>query len=269
MSYRVGMLQFEPKLLNPSHNLKRIKEFLEPIEADLIVLPELAASGYLFGNIEEVKDMSEEAYTGPTAQLFLELSKQKNTSYVVGFAEIEGDELYNSSMLVNPDGNIYVYRKAHLFYEEKKWFKPGNSGFRMYEAKDGVRVGLMICFDWIFPEAARTLALRGAQIITHSANLVLPWCQQAMITRSLENRVFSITANRTGTEISKNSELTFTGMSQILSTKGEIIKRMNETEEGVFITEIFPEQADDKTVTEFNDAFADRRPQLYKLQNDK
>ncbi len=269
MNYQVGVLQFEPELLNPAKNLKKMKELLEPVKADLIVLPELATSGYLFNNLDEVKSMSEDAKTGKTAQLFLDLAIRKNTSYVVGFAEVENGEFYNSSMLVNPDGNIYIYRKTHLFYEEKKWFKPGNSGFKVFEAKGGVKVGLMICFDWIFPEAARTLALRGAQIITHSANLVLPWCQQAMITRSLENRVFSITSNRTGTEVNGDKKLTFTGMSQILSTKGDIIKRMNKIEEGVFITEILPEQADDKTVTEFNDAFGDRRPQLYKLRNDK
>ena len=117
MSYRVGMLQFEPELLNPNRNLEKMKELLGPVNADLIVLPELAASGYLFNNIREVKAVSEEACYGPTAQLFLKLAKQKNTSYVVGFAEMEKDELYNSSMLVNPDGNIYIYRKAHLFYQ--------------------------------------------------------------------------------------------------------------------------------------------------------
>ena len=137
MKYRVGVMQFEPELLNPDKNLNKMKEILEPVKADLIVLPELATSGYLFKNIEEVKSMSEDAKTGMTAQLFLDLATRKNTSYVVGFAEVENGEFYNSSMLVNPDGNIYIYRKTHLFYEENKWFKPGNSGFKVFEAKGG------------------------------------------------------------------------------------------------------------------------------------
>ncbi|MCF7793101.1 MAG: beta-ureidopropionase [Candidatus Cloacimonetes bacterium] len=261
--YKIGVLQFEPKFLKIQENLKKMEELLATVNADLVVLPELATSGYLFKTKSELEKAAEPAKTGVTANLFTRLAKEKNTSYVVGFAEKDGDKFYNSSLLVNPAGTIHVYRKTHLFYEEKKWFLPGNSGLKVFEAKDGVKVGLMICFDWIFPESARTLALRGAQIIAHSANLVLPWCQQAMITRSLENRVFSITSNRTGTEKNMDSELTFTGMSQILSTKGEILHRCTETEETVQIVEIYPEKADDKKVTEYNHAFNDRRTEMY------
>lgn len=263
MIYKVGVMQFEPEFLKVSKNLAKMQNLLKSVTADLIVLPELANSGYLFQSEQELKSVAEPAQTGDTALLFLELARENNTSYVVGFTEKDSKKFYNSSMLVNPDGEIHVYRKTHLFYEEKKWFTPGDTGLNVFEAKNGVRVGLMICFDWIFPEAARTLALRGTQILTHSANLVLPWCQQAMITRSLENRVFSITANRTGTEKNKETELTFTGMSQILSTKGEILHRCNETEETVQIVEIYPEKAEDKQITEFNHAFRDRRPEHY------
>ena len=104
-----------------------------------------------------------------------------------------------------------------------------------------------------------------AQIICHPSNLVLPWCQQAMITRSLENRVFSITANRTGTETNGGESLTFTGQSQILGTKGEILIRLNESETKLATCEIDPAEALDKSVTPRNDAFADRRPEFYEL----
>ncbi|HPR18113.1 MAG TPA: nitrilase-related carbon-nitrogen hydrolase [Candidatus Cloacimonadota bacterium] len=263
MLYRVGVAQFEPQFLAKDKNLEKMVDLLSAVQADLIVLPELATSGYLFKSQTEVAYLAEEAENGKTATVFRELAKKKNTSYVLGFAEKSGNDFFNSAMLVNPDGKIFIYRKTHLFFEEKKWFTPGNSGLNVFPAKNGVKVGLMICFDWIFPEAARTLMLRGAQILAHSSNLVLPWCQQAMITRSLENRVFSITANRTGKEHNKGSELTFTGMSQILSTKGKILKRMNETEEGVFVTTIDPTEADNKMVTELNDILIDRRPEMY------
>ncbi|MCK4956881.1 MAG: beta-ureidopropionase [Candidatus Cloacimonetes bacterium] len=264
MKYRVGVAQFQPNLFEVDENLNKMNQLLKGIKADLVVFPELATSGYVFGSKEEVRSVAEDAYTGKTALLFSRLAKANNCSYVVGFVELNDDKLYNSSMLINPDGKIFVYRKTHLFYEEKLFFEPGDSGLNVFEAKAGVKVGLMICFDWIFPEAARTLALKGAQIITHSANLVLPWCQQAMITRSLENRIFSITSNRTGEEINGDKKQFFTGMSQILTTKGEIIHRMNQTEESIYITEIDPTLADDKTITEYNDAFGDRRLDFYK-----
>ncbi|MFA7543622.1 MAG: nitrilase-related carbon-nitrogen hydrolase, partial [Candidatus Cloacimonadaceae bacterium] len=95
--------------------------------------------------------------------------------------------------------------------------------------------------------------------------LVLPWCQEAMKTRSLENRCFSITSNRTGTEINQEQKQYFTGMSQILGTKGEILIRMNDHEAAVYTVEIDPKLALDKAVTKLNSVYGDRRPELYSL----
>jgi len=216
--YKVGVLQFEPRLLKVDENLKNLENMLIDVEADLIVLPELATSGYVFNSKEEVMSVAEDAKTGKTAQLFSRLAQERDCSFVVGFPENASGTLYNSCSLINPNGEIYTYRKTHLFFEEKIFFAPGDSGLNVFPAKCGVKVGMMICFDWQFPEAARTLALRGAQIIAHPSNLVLPWCQKAMTIRSLENRVFSITSNRIGTEVNGEKELYFTGMSQILNT---------------------------------------------------
>ncbi len=265
MKYKIGVCQFKPKFLDTTYNLEQMKSLVGNIQADLIVLPELATSGYFFNSKKQLITISEDAYQGQTADLFLKLAKKNKTSYVVGFSEKFKDKIFNSSMLVNPNGDIHVYRKTHLFYEETKWFNPGNTGFKVFNAKDNVKVGMMICFDWIFPESARSLALNGAQIIAHPANLVLPWCQQAMITRSLENRVFSITANRIGNEQNDSQKLTFTGLSQMLNTKGEVLKKLNKTEESVHLVSIDPEKADDKSITEYNNAFGDRRTEYYNL----
>jgi predicted amidohydrolase len=193
------------------------------------------------------------------------LSRDRNVSIVIGFAEKSGDKIYNSALLTNPDGTSFVYRKTHLFAEEKLFFTPGDTGFQVYPAKHGIRIGIMICFDWQFPESARTLALKGAQIICHPSNLVLPWCQQAMIIRSLENRVYSVTANRIGLERNGDKELYFTGMSQILGTKGEILHRMHMEQEEIAVITIDPFLADNKAVTPYNSVFTDRRPELYRL----
>ncbi|MEA2096264.1 MAG: nitrilase-related carbon-nitrogen hydrolase [Candidatus Cloacimonadota bacterium] len=264
MEFKVGVCQFKPELMQTEKNLKKMESLIESVSADLIVLPELAASGYLFNSEEEVQIIAEDPENGPTATLFRKLAKQNNISYVIGFAEKATNGIYNSAMLVNPDSSIHIYRKTHLFFEEKKWFKAGDTGFNVFRAKNNVKVGLMICFDWIFPESTRSLALAGAQIIAHSANLVLPWCQQAMLTRSLENGVFSATSNRTGTDKNGGKKLHFTGMSQIVDTKGQIIHRMDKVEESVFITEIDPLKSEDKDITEFNNLFFDRRTELYR-----
>jgi predicted amidohydrolase len=262
--YKVGVLQFRPKLLKLDENLLTLENMLNDVEADLVVLPELATSGYVFNTKEEVESVAEDAMSGKTAILFSRLAEERNCSFVVGFVEKEGDKLFNSCSLFNPDGMIFTYRKTHLFYEEKLFFEPGNSGFGVFPAKGGVKVGMMICFDWQFPESARTLSLRGAQIIAHPANLVLPWCQKAMTIRSLENRVFSITSNRIGTEVNGEKELYFTGMSQILNIKGEVLSSLNKTEETISFVRIDPSDAFNKYVTDYNDAFKDRRSDLYK-----
>ncbi|HOZ01032.1 MAG TPA: nitrilase-related carbon-nitrogen hydrolase [Candidatus Syntrophosphaera sp.] len=265
MSYRVSVLQFEPRLLDLKANLARLERLLRDVETDLVVLPELCTSGYVFASREETESVSESIPDGPAFGLISALAWERKCSVVYGFAERDGSRLYNSCALVNPDGSHHLYRKTHLFNREKLFFSSGNTGLKVSPAKDGVKVGLMVCFDWQFPEAARTLALKGAQIICHPSNLVLPWCQQAMITRSLENRVFSITANRTGTETNGGENLTFTGQSQILGTKGEILIRLNESETKLATCEIDPAEALDKSVTPRNDAFADRRPEFYEL----
>ncbi len=261
--YRVSVLQFEPSLLNKAENIDKVRQTLTNLETDLVVLPELCTSGYVFANKEEIEPLAEKLPEGEFFLAMRELSQRQDFSIVYGFAEKADGKLYNSSALVNPDGSYHVYRKTHLFYREKLFFSPGDTGFGVYPAKGGVPVGMMICFDWQFPESARTLALKGAEIIAHPSNLVLPWCQDAMRTRSLENRVFSITANRIGTETSGNISHTFTGQSQILGTRGEILAKLPVDQSELVTIFINPMNAQDKDLNGQNNLFADRRPELY------
>lgn len=260
---KIGYYQFNPEFGNVKNNIEKMTTALESVHADLIVLPELATSGYLFMNKDEPKRLSEK-FPGILSKEFLKLSKETGTSYVVGFPEYAEEGVYNSAALITPEGIQYIYRKTHLFFEEKKYFLPGEE-YKIVDIK-GYKIGILICFDHMFPEAARTLALKGAQIICHPSNLVLPeYGQLTTRVRALENRVFWILANRIGTEERDGSKLVYTGESQIISPKGEIITRAGAEEERVFITEINPEEADDKKVTEFNNIFKDRRPELYTL----
>jgi predicted amidohydrolase len=261
---KIGFLQFEPKHLDPAFNTRFIREYLDGADFELLVLPELANTAYLHDDKEALLAASEPADgTGLFLNGLIATAREHNACIISGFSEREGSRLYNSAVAVDESGVINHYRKAHLFYKEKRLFKTGNTGFSVFGYK-GVIIGTMICFDWFFPESARTLALKGAQIIAHPANLVLPWCQTAMVTRSLENRVFTISANRIGMETSQDEELEFTGASQILDPNGKHLFQADERSIQLAIVEVEPENALDKHLNAFNDLFEDRKPIYYK-----
>ncbi|MCK5141822.1 MAG: acyltransferase, partial [Candidatus Heimdallarchaeota archaeon] len=174
----------------------------------------------------------------------------------------KGADFYNSSVLIGPDGFIGKYQKIHLFDREKLFFQPGNGPLISYEAK-GMKIGMLVCFDWIFPEATRVLALEGIDILAHSANLVLPYSQTAMLARSIENRIFTITSNRIGTEKNGGIELSFTGQSQITSPKMELLASTGVDTEEIKIVEIDIELARNKWLNERNNVLLDRRSTMY------
>jgi predicted amidohydrolase len=262
--YRIGFVQFRPIRGDVQQNIRAVEELLRGREADLFVLPELANSGYLYATPQELAPFAEAgAGTGPFLSRLRLLARQTRGVIVAGFAETSPEGLYNSAAAVDETGVVLLYRKTHLFANEHDLFLPGNSGFRILEHR-GVRIGIMVCFDWIFPEAARTLALTGAQIIAHPANLVLPYCQQAMLTRSLENGVFSVTTNRYGFEELGQVQLNFTGASQIVDARGQRLLQAPQEGDAVAVCEIDPAQADNKQITPRNHLFLDRRPEMYR-----
>lgn len=265
---KIGYLQFKPQICDTNANITKIRQMTDnkKNDFDLLVMPELANSGYLFVSNEEAAASSEEIPSGKFCNMLKEVASKRNAFIVSGINEKAGDKLYNSSILVSPNGEINTYRKTHLFHEEKLWFTPGDTGLNVFEISGvfgKVKVGMMICFDWIFPEAARTLALKGAQIIAHPSNLVLEYCQRAMFTRAVENRVFTITANRIGTETNNNKELYFTGSSVIVDPNGNYLAEGSKDNEEISIVEIDPNTALDKNITSMNHIFNDRRTEFY------
>ena len=262
---KIGVYQFAPEFGEKETNLKRIEETLRKTDADLVVLPELCTTGYQFVSQEEIDGFCEPIPDGPSVDRFIKICKKEKLFLVAGMAEKHEWMVYNSAILVGPDGFIGTYRKVHLFFEEKQWFQKGNLGFPVFNIGD-VTIGLMICFDWIFPEAARSLALQGADIICHPVNLVLPYCQEAMITRSIENGVFTVMTNRIGSEARGEKErLTFTGGSQVVGPRGQLFFRMETDKEGYQDVEIDPSLARDKQITPFNHILKDRIPEQYQL----
>lgn len=259
----IGYYQSHPVFSEVSKNIDQFAAQLGSVNCELLVLPELAFTGYQFVSQDEVLNLSEPVPEGPTTQKCLELARQHGTHLVVGLPEREGDQCYNSAIVVGPSGFVGRYRKTHLFFEETLFFAPGNSGIHVWDIGQA-RIGVMICFDWYYPEVARSLALQGADILCHPSNLVLPNCPDAMVTRSLENRVFSVTANRIGQEARGGKPpLTFIGKSEVVSPKGKILHRAPIDQEELMVLEVDVDEARNKSINPYNDLLKDRRPEMY------
>ncbi|MHA2183058.1 MAG: nitrilase-related carbon-nitrogen hydrolase [Promethearchaeota archaeon] len=258
---KVGYVQTSPIFGDKEKNFEQIEDLLKGVKADLIVLPELFATGYTFISKNEAMSLAETT-KGKTSDFLIKVSKMTKAILIGGYIEQAGDEIYNSAMIVSNDRIIDSYRKIHLYYKEKLWFSPGDKPLKVYEVND-IKIGVMICFDWIFPESIRSLALLGADIIAHPANLVLPYCQKAMITRCLENRVYSITANRIGQEKRGEDNFTFTGSSQITSSNGDVLTSAPTDNFHIGFIDIDVHTARNKQLNKFNNLIEDRRPQFY------
>ena len=262
---RVGFIQNNPVFGEVEYNLSKVESLLTQYTADLMILPELFSTGYHFLNQKEVLKLSEPIPEGPTTQTLIRICDKNQISIIAGIAERNENRSYNSAVVIGPNGYLGKYRKIHLFGTEKNCFDQGDLPLKIFNI-GAARVGVMICFDWRFPETARTLALGGADLIAHPSNLVLPHCPQAIITRCLENRIFIVTANRVGTEerIPGNA-LNFIGQSQVVDPDGNILCRASENREETKIIDIDIEKSRNKSINSSDDLFTDRRPDLYRL----
>jgi len=258
---RIGFLQLRPRFGEVRENVRKAATILNKISDATIVLPELFNVGYLFRNEEEIASLAEAIPGGYTVSEMRKLAERKRLNLVFGMAQKHKGAYYNAAVFVSSKGKIEVYRKVHLFDREKLFFTRGSS-FKTVSAGDA-RLGLLVCYDWVFPEVSRILALDGAQILCHPSNLVLPYAQDAMRTRCIENRVFAITANRIGSEHRGAASLTFTGGSQIVDPAGRILASAGDRSESLRVVEIDVAEADDKHFTPNNHLFKDRAPRLY------
>jgi predicted amidohydrolase len=259
---KVGYYQFQPLFGALDANLEKILSPLNDAQADLIVLPELPFTGYIFQDRAELERLAEDPHSSPRIEALVALCRERHLYLVTGFAEKSGGKIYNSALLLGPSGLIATYRKLHLFDREKLYFDSGDRPLGVTTVA-GAKVGLMVCFDWIFPEVCRILALEGAELICHPSNLVLNYCQQSMLTRCLENGIFAVTTNRCGGESRPFASLEFTGQSQIVAPKGDLLHRASTDAEELFIADIDLSLSHDKLMTPRNHLITDRRPEWY------
>jgi predicted amidohydrolase len=261
-TFRVAFVQGRPEFGQTEANLEKGLALAATVEAELVVIPELWSTGYVFSSHDEVAALAEDARTGATARALVWAAKREKRHYIAGFAEVSGGRYYNSAMLVGPSGVKAVYRKLHLFEREQEWFERGDLPLEVQKV-GAARVGMLICYDWRFPEASRVLALQGADVIAHPSNLVYPNAQVAMLTRALENRVYIVTANRTGIEKRAGGTVPFTGRSQVAAPNGSALVRATRAAETAVALDIDLDLARDKELTRTTAMFSNRRPEHY------
>ena len=264
---RIAFVQFAPKYLDVDANLEAVDRLVQDVNADLVVLPELFTSGYFFASQSDVDAAAEPIPSGSTTRHLESWARREGATFVAGLAESDGPHTYNSAVVVDPSGYAGTYRKVHLFNEEKRWFQPGDLGFPVFDAETtagySYRLGVMVCFDWYFPEAARSLVLNGADVIAHPSNLVLPHCPDSMPVRARENHVFTVTANRYGSESKGNTTLTFIGSSEICGPDGEVLVQADDEGDFVGIVNVDPLEARKRDINAYNNVLRDRRPDTY------
>ena len=263
----VAVAQTEPKLGEKERNLDVGLALLEEsvaLGAELLVLPECAIPGYMFGSLEEAMPYAEEI-PGPSTDALEAACRRLGAHVVCGLLERDGDLLRNAAVLVGPDGLVGSYRKTHLpFLGVDRFTTPGDE-LPIFDTTLG-RIGIEICYDLRFPEVTRTLALHGAEIVAHPTNFpIAAKVQTELITvaRAAENRIYLLTANRVGKE--RWGE--FCGWSQIVDPYGKRLAEAGETEEALLVAEIDIDNARDKDYVIPGEyelyLFGDRRPELY------
>jgi predicted amidohydrolase len=264
---RVAVAQTEPKLGEKERNLEVCVTALEEAAkagAALLVLPECAIPGYMFESAQEALPYAEEI-PGPSTEILEREARRLGAHVVCGLLERDGDVLHNAAVLVGPDGLIGVYRKTHLPFLGVDRFVVAGDELPLFETPLGL-IGIEICYDLRFPEATRTLALGGADLVAHPTNFpVAARLQTEFITRAraAENRVYLLTANRIGKE--RWGE--FCGWSQIVDPYGERLAEASADEEALLIADIDVERARDKDYVIPGEyelyLFGHRRPELY------
>jgi len=263
---RVAFVQTSPVLGRVQRNLEEAFALIEKVhEADLVVLPELFHSGYAVRSRTEADSLAvPSAEPSEPLEMCLDAARKFRMSLVAGFLERdEAGKLYNSAWLVSADGVKAKYRKVHLFDREKDIFEKGTDPSPIVWVSNA-RVGMQICFDWIFPEPWGLLAWgedgsKGAEIIAHPANLVIPdACPLVIRARALENRIFIITAGRVGADPGPMGEIVFHGGSQIVAPDGTVLAKAPEDRTACELVTIDPTWADDKFVTPRNHVLKER-----------
>ena len=269
---RVSCIQFEPVFGSVAENVSRASDLIRAAAADgsaLVVLPELANTGYVFDSMEEALALGEPVPDGPTSLAWGSLARELGIHVVAGITERDGDTLYNSALVTGPQGHVGTYRKAHLWDRENLFFARGNLGFPVFDTALG-RIGVAICYDAWFPETFRQLALAGAEIVCVPTNWVpmpdQPAGEAAMANvlhraAAHSNGIFIACADRVGVERGQP----FEGQSLIVGPRGWAIAGPASRDRPETLSALIDldEATRAKDLNSFNSVLRDRRADIY------
>ena len=283
---KVSLVQFASESLQRERNAERMKRFAEEeaaAGAELIVFPELSNLGYIrpvaVGDAVEAADggsfqefarryyEAAEPLPGPTTETLGSVARRTGTYIMLGMAHhpsVVPHSLFNSAVLIGPNGVVGWQAKVHIPLNEKHFFYPGNTA-QVYPTELG-HLGMMVCYDAYFPELCRVLALRGAEILCSvfvgpsiSGLVEEERCRLLAYVRSRENRAFFLACNRAGTEGKYN----LVGHSAVASPAGKILAFCETDQEAVLRATLVAE--DLIAARSLMPIFRDRRPELYGL----
>lgn len=266
---QVSAVQTDVTFADPDANLQTLRQRVADEAAagsQLIVFPECFAAGYCYRSVEEAAQYAQPV-DGPFTEAVVRECQQHDCHVAFGMVEQSGSDIFNTAVMAGPDGIVGAYRKVHLpWLGVDRFTTPGDRPFEILECR-GVRVGMLICYDVGFPEAVRSLALDGAELVILPTNWP-PGAEQlaefTINTRAMENSIYFLAANRVG----KERGFAFIGQSRICDPVGKTVASADHTNECVLRTDIDPEEARTKRYVRVPgehmiDRFADRRPEMY------
>ena len=262
----IALAQIASRVADKEYNMKLMEKKIEEAsrkDANLIVFPELALTGYLCRDL--VYELAEPLPEGPSFQRIAKIAKRENVHVVFGMmerSEKTSAVIYNTAVLVGPGGFVGKYRKMHLpthsVFEEKRYFRPG------YETPvlntNLGKIGMIICYDVYFPELTRILKLKGAQLIiciSASPSTRRGFFEVLTMARAIENTVFLAFTNLVGIE----DGLQFWGGSRLVAPSGNVIAQAKYDEEDLILAKI--NYADMKRIEAFVPTLRDLRPEFY------
>jgi predicted amidohydrolase len=268
---KIACVQMDVAIGDVEANRRKIVERMRTAAdggAELVIFPECALTGYCFDSLEEATPFAE-PIDGPSSEAIAEACRETGAHAVAGFIEKDGSNFYNAAMLAGPNGVIGEYRKVHLpFLGVDRFLTPGDKPFRVFDLPFG-RIGINICYDASFPEAARALKLLGAELIILPTNWPTgAWRTAEFIinARACENHLNFAAVNRCGVE--RGWE--FIGRSKVVDYNGDMLGEASREGEEMLIIEVDLQEADKNKIVNVAgsyeiDRLADRRPEFYEI----